>query len=96
MVPTTDPASDALALSVGVSDAALRWRSRRGLLELELMLKPFVERRLGSLDRDHRDRYAALLEHDDCDLYDWLQGRAEPPDPAIAALLEIIRAANRP
>lgn len=96
MVTSIDPPKAQGAQMSGISESALRWRSRRGLLELELMLKPFVERCLGTLAPADRDRYAALLEYDDCDLYDWLQKRAEPADPALASLLETIRAANRP
>jgi antitoxin CptB len=72
----------------------LRWRSRRGMLELELALKPFVEQQLMSLDPVDLQRYAVLLEHDDWDLFDWLQGRSEPDDRDLVALLHRIRAAN--
>jgi antitoxin CptB len=74
----------------------LRWRSRRGMLELELALKPFVERRLQALEAGDLGRYADLLEHDDWDIFDWIQGRSEPDDAGLAALVAAIRAANTP
>lgn len=71
--------------------ARLRWRSRRGMLELELALAPFVERRLGRLSQREQALYAHLLEHDDWDIYDWVQGRREPADDALAAIVRAVR-----
>lgn len=70
----------------------LQWRSRRGMLELELALAPFVQQRLAGLSAADRERYARLLEHDDWDIYDWVQGRAEPDDRELAAIVAQIRA----
>jgi antitoxin CptB len=69
----------------------LKWRSRRGMLELELALLPFVEQRLAELSTDERMRYEALLDHDDWDIFEWLQGRGDAPDPALAGLIDEIR-----
>ena len=75
-------------------DAALRWRSRRGLLELELLLRPFVSTRLASLSVAEKHHYARLLEHDDCDIYDWLMDRDAPEDPQLVDMVRAVRAAN--
>jgi len=72
----------------------LRWRSRRGMLELELALAPFVEQRLERLQTQDKALYARLLEHDDRDIFDWIQGRREPADPDLAAIVAAIRDAN--
>jgi len=69
----------------------LQWRSRRGMLELELALLPFVEQRLDTLSAAERQRFEALLEHDDWDIFEWLQGRGSAPDPALAGLIDEIR-----
>ncbi len=57
----------------------VRWRSRRGLLELELLLLPFVRGQLVTLDDEKLAGFARLLEHDDWDIFEWLQQRAAPP-----------------
>ena len=75
-------------------DGRLRWRSRRGMLELELALGPFVENRLHALSAVDRHRYERLLEHDDWDIFDWLQGRGEIPDADLAHIVRQVRAAN--
>ncbi|MDH3644527.1 MAG: succinate dehydrogenase assembly factor 2 [Gammaproteobacteria bacterium] len=72
----------------------LYWRSRRGLLELELLLVPFVRDCYADLPEDAQRSYAALLELEDLDIYDWLQGRAEPEDESLVSIVERIREHN--
>ena len=54
-----------------------KWASRRGLLELDLLLNPFVNGAFDSLSDELRDDYRALLFNDDQDLLEWIMGRAE-------------------
>jgi len=70
------------------------WRSRRGLLELDLLLPPFVTACYEELNAAQKRAYGALLDCDDHDVWDWLQRRSVPPDPDLAALIEVIRAFN--
>lgn len=71
------------------------WRSRRGMLELELLLQPFIQYAFGDLPPTAQDAYERLLEFDDWDLFEWLQGRASPPqiaaDGELADILDRIR-----
>jgi len=71
----------------------LRWRSRRGMLELELVLAPFVSRRLEALSAADQALYERLLDHDDWDIFEWIQGRRDIPDPDLVRIVEAIRAA---
>ncbi len=68
------------------------WRSRRGLLELDLVLPGFVQRRYAALSPAQQDSYQALLAAEDQDILAWLQGLATPDDPALAALVALILA----
>ena len=70
------------------------WRSRRGLLELDLLLPPFVTACYEALTPTQKRAYGALLECDDHDVWDWLQRRSTPPDADLAALIDVIRAFN--
>jgi antitoxin CptB len=56
------------------------WRSRRGMLELELKLVPFVRDCFETQAEDERIAYEAMLEEEDWQIYDWLQRRASPSD----------------
>lgn len=70
------------------------WRSRRGLLELELLLIPFVRDSFPDLHETEQDGYVRLLEHDDLDIYDWIQGRCEPEDESLRGIVARIREHN--
>lgn len=73
----------------------LCWASRRGMLELDLMLVPFVEQRFPELAADDQQRYIDLLESEDNDLFAWLLGRQLPDDPDLRhILLQIIEHAR--
>jgi len=77
-----------------VHDQTLRWRSRRGALELELLLLPFLATRLAGLSSETKALYARLLEYDDWDIFDWIQGRSEPPEADLEEIITLIRSAN--
>jgi len=67
----------------------LRWASRRGMLELDLLLLPFVDARLQQLDEPAQEAYRRLLECTDQALYVWLTGRKAPPPEHRAAVQRI-------
>jgi len=73
----------------------LRWRSRRGLLELELLLLPFARDRLDALSAAELQSYEQLLACEDLDIYDWLQQRSQPAETSLQQILELIRAHKR-
>ena len=57
---------------------AIYWRSRRGMLELELKLVPFVRDCYRDLSMSQQRAYEALLAEEDWQIFDWLQGRTMP------------------
>ena len=69
----------------------VRWRCRRGLLELDLILNGFLETRYGRLDADQRRQFDELLEVGDNDLLDLAMGRREP-EPRYRMMVEMLRA----
>ena len=57
----------------------LKWASRRGMLELDLILQPFVEDHYDALAEDDKLRFEVLLEMEDQQLFGWfMQLRATP------------------
>ena len=68
----------------------LRWRSRRGMLELDLLLLPFFDEVFAELESDQQQAFIRLLEQDDPDLWDWFSRKSESGDPELAALVERI------
>lgn len=69
----------------------LRWRCRRGLLELDLVFGRFLDLHLQQLNADQREALARLLELPDNDLWSMVCGRLEAPDPGTAEILRLLR-----
>ena len=80
----------------GPTLAELRWRSRRGTRELDLLLLGFLSAAFETLTPKDRRAYARLLDTPDPDLMTWLLGQAIPDDPEIARLVGAIRAQSLP
>lgn len=59
----------------------IKWQSRRGMRELDLMLLPFVEHDLPHCDDKTIAAYIDLLSATDLELFRWLHGTAEPDTP---------------
>ncbi len=68
-----------------------KWASRRGLLELDLLLAPFVNEAFNTLDDGLRSDYRELLFQDDQDLMEWIMGRTEVPEPRFVGVVSEIR-----
>lgn len=69
----------------------LVWASRRGMLELDLILLPFVETVYPALGSRDQERYQQLLESEDQDLFAWFMNRTDPQDPELLRIVRIIR-----
>ena len=85
--------TDALA----IQRRRLRFRSwHRGTREADLILGRFADAHLVNFTAEQLDRYGALLEKSDPDIYDWLTGRVPVPpadDTDVLGLLQ--RFSNR-
>lgn len=57
----------------------LRWRCRRGLLELDIWLAGFAETGLPKLTVAESVLMETMLQESDMDLLDWLEARQDPP-----------------
>jgi len=76
-----------------VSDEELnrmRWAARRGMLELDLVLEPYVQARYPTLDSADRAAFQALMRCEDQDLFTWFLGRQTPDDEELADIVRKI------
>ncbi len=65
----------------------MRWAARRGMLELDLVLEPFVGARYAHLNAADRARFQQLMSCQDQDLFAWFLGRQQPEDEELAAIV---------
>lgn len=68
----------------------LFWHSRRGMLELDVLLVPFVREVYAQLDAEDQARYRKLLECEDQDMFGWFMQREEPQDPDLLRMVRMI------
>ncbi len=69
----------------------VQWRSRRGLLELDIFLQPFVAQQYASLNDAELLAFDELLDLPDNTLWDMMTGREINEDAVQSALLEKIK-----
>jgi len=80
----TSPASD------NAEFRRLWWHSRRGMLELDVLLIPFLEEVYRDLSPDDQARYRKLLDCEDTDLFAWFMQRSRPEDPDLQRMVDMI------
>ena len=68
----------------------LFWQSRRGMLELDVLLVPFVKEVYPGLDEEDQRRYRKLLSCEDQDMFGWFMQREEPEDPDLRRMVKMI------
>jgi succinate dehydrogenase flavin-adding protein (antitoxin of CptAB toxin-antitoxin module) len=64
------------------------------MLELDLAFERFLDNGYARLSDQQRDLFLQLLEYPDPTLLEWIMGKAEPDQEALAELVAQIRAAD--
>ena len=72
----------------------IRWHCRRGMLELDLVLKAFLERHLDQLDEAGIEAFNSLLMRTDPELLDLVMGHSEGRNGGEREVLAMIREAR--
>lgn len=79
-----------------VEDAnRVRWHSRRGMLELDVLLLPYAEEAYDSSSAEDQALYRRLLECEDPDLFGWFMEHKVPEDAELARMVEMVLAHGR-
>ncbi len=68
-----------------------RWQCRRGMLELDLLLNNFVDKKVEYLTTEQKQTFELLLSYPDQTLLDLLLGNAVSSDANIVTLVNQIR-----
>jgi antitoxin CptB len=69
----------------------LRWRCRRGMQELDILLARYVDERFGHAPFEEQQAFQRLLETQDAEIYGYCFGQLRPPEH-LAALIGHITA----
>ena len=74
----------------------LFWHSRRGMLELDLVLMPFLEKHYQNLSDQNKEYYELLLSCEDQDLFAWFLSRQKPEDARLRQIVDVILEHHQP
>lgn len=78
-------------------ESRLRWRCRRGIKEMDLLLEKFLSEIYPRLDATEKKHFERFLDETDLDILAWITGKSLPDDPAYQKFvthLQNIRPAN--
>ncbi|MBK6959342.1 MAG: succinate dehydrogenase assembly factor 2 [Nitrosomonas sp.] len=68
-----------------------RWRCRRGLLELDIVLQRFMDQYYTQLDESGLEQFERLLALPDNDLWDLITARQATTDDNLQQVLELLQ-----
>ena len=90
------PMDEAAARPTAAADPGpLRWRCRRGMKELDVLLERFARRALAQASPADREMFARVLELPDPLLAGYLIGGETPVEPHLAQAIARVRALCR-
>ncbi len=69
----------------------LQWRCRRGTLELDIMLRRYLDSGYPAADDPEKNTFIRLLNLEDSELLPYLMGEQTPDSPPLALLVDKIR-----
>lgn len=78
-------------MSIDIEAKRARWHSRRGMLELDVLLVPFAEEAYTSLSAEDQALYRRLLDQEDPDLFTWFMEHIVPDDADLARIVQLVR-----
>ena len=79
----------------GLNKQKIFWHSRRGMLELDLLLVPFTREVFDDLTSDEQLLYQGLLQQEDQDLYALLMRSDHPESGKYKPIISKILAHNK-
>ncbi|PJE79393.1 FAD assembly factor SdhE [invertebrate metagenome] len=66
------------------------WKSRRGMLELDVLLAPFAQDCFPKLNNEQKESYIKLLSFEDPDIFRWLMGDNKPDDEEMCRIIDLV------
>ncbi len=72
----------------------LRWRCRRGIKEMDLILQRFLEQNYPALPPQQQSLFDQILDETDLDIMDWILDRSQPENPDYETLIRLFRQAD--
>ena len=75
----------------GEGTRKLRWRCRRGMQELDVLMLRYLDQRYPAASEPERAVFLRLLDTEDDKLWHWMMGHEAAADAELDALVQRIR-----
>ena len=72
-------------------NSQLRWRCRRGMLELDILLNEFIDKQYTNLTAEQKNILDQVLDYPDQLLFDLFLGHMQSSDNHVSDLVQTIR-----
>jgi len=81
--------SDAPIKPAPLDRGRIRWRCRRGMRELDVLLEKYLSHRFDQAAAAEQAAFLHLLDQEDPDIWAWLIGHAQPPPELADVILRL-------
>lgn len=81
---------------MNVEESRIKWRMRRGMLELDLIFSRFFDAYWDRLTPNQKVTFERILSEPDPDLYAWFMGYEDTEDEEFKQLVTLIRRYGKP
>jgi len=71
--------------------SALKWRCRRGMLELDILLNAYLDKNYNTMSQDQGTVFSEVLDYPDQVLFDLLLGNMQSSDANVSRLISEIQ-----
>ena len=75
-------------------ESHLRWRCRRGIKEMDLLLENFLTDIYPQLNADEQNGFEHFLDEADLDIYSWIMGKSRPANPDYQKFVTYLQQIN--
>lgn len=69
----------------------LKWRCRRGMLELDILLNSYLDKNYSTMSQQQGDLFGEVLDYPDQVLFDLLMGNMQSSDARVNRLVSEIQ-----
>jgi antitoxin CptB len=73
----------------------LKWRCRRGMLELDILLNSYLDKNYSTMSQQQGDLFGEVLDYPDQVLFDLLLGNMQSSDARVNRLVSEIQRINQ-
>ncbi|MBT8130202.1 MAG: succinate dehydrogenase assembly factor 2 [Gammaproteobacteria bacterium] len=74
----------------------LKWRCRRGMLELDILLNDYLDRHYATMSHEQGALFSEVLDYPDQVLLDLLLGNMQSSDVRVNSMITEIQKINQP